>query len=268
MFAVISVVLGALLTIASFAKDVSRFVHSNYFVAQNVSEQIRPLFAGQSIEYFQSILGPQLIQREVSEKYTEYIFRYKTAYIQALTRKPEKEVIFWAVTYCGSEPMLIQRPMFSMGGYSRTDGGGKEYFESMLSEKLYLGKSSIKDFYKSEHGEFKYFISGATANSSVYESLYLGNPGAYQTVFLGINDICPFSESSYSYSGLSVYGTSTEEEIEKFRKEVSVNTYAETSPLAGDEVLPLLDAVHSDSSSVPYLDFGVDRIRVRYFDSE
>jgi hypothetical protein len=136
----------------------------------------------------------------------------------------------------------------------------KEKLELSLKEKLELNKSSFVDLFKKENGNFRYFLSGATANSYAYESLYLGNPSAYQTIIVGVNDICPDSNDSYRYL---VFNDSSQEQIKQFREKSKINTYGETAPFMGEEVLKLLNSQKEEVSN--YLTFGVDRIMVRYF---
>ena len=143
------------------------------------------------------------------------------------------------------------------------DSNGDEILEPILSPQLLLNKSSYTDFLKDEKGMMRYFVSGATANSFAYESLYLGNPGAYQTFIIGTNDICSSAEDIYKY--LDVASVATSEQIENFRKNAHVNTYGETAPLMGDEIVDLLNSQQSETG--PYITFGVDRVLVRTFEN-
>jgi len=259
---VVAVVLGALITIVSFFGDINNYLDSNIFISKNISEKVNDLSAGQSINYFKQSLGAEKIQNNISEKYSEYIFQYKKVFIQALVNKANNEVIYWAITYCGRNPVIIERQIFSMSAQytGKKDFLENETFDHSFGNKLFLNKSSFTDIFKNIKGDFRYFISGATANSFAYESVYLGNPSAYQTIIIGVNDICPTS-----YDDLSIFGfdnNTTQERIEKFRNNSRVNTYGETSPFYGDDVLKLLDAQQFDE---PYITFGVDRIKVRYF---
>lgn len=269
--ALIALVLGAFITIGTSSINIGGYLSENIFVAGNISNQIRKLAAGQDIEYFKKYLGAQILQRDVDTELTEYVFNYKEAYIQALVEKKNDEVIYWAVTYCGDTPVVLERPVFSMGGrYVGKDVYGREVIEKFLSPRLLLNRSTFTDFLKNEKGELKIFISAATANSFAYESLYFGNPGAYQTIIVGVNDICPSAGDLYAH--LDADGTylekgqsPTKEAIDSFRKDVRINTYGETAPFRGEEVVGLLDAIHSEDFKAPYINFGVDRIRVRYF---
>jgi hypothetical protein len=138
---------------------------------------------------------------------------------------------------------------------------GNDKYDHVFGEKIQLNKSSFTDVFQKENGDFNYFVSGATASSFAYESLYLGNPGAYQTLIIGVNDICPSVEDLYKY--LDVINNSSQEQIQQFREKGRVNTYGETAPFAGEEVVRLLKS--QQSINEPYITFGVDRIRVRYF---
>ncbi len=260
--AITAVVLGAFITIGTFFNGIHDYLYDNILISRNIGKKINSLSAGQSINFFKQTLGAEKIGRDVSEKYKEYIFQYKTAFIQALSNKDSEEVVYWAITYCGDTPVPVNRKVFSMA-YLYTgekDLFGNEKFDPVFGKKIWLNKSSYADIFQNEVGDFSYFISGATANSFVYESLYLGNPGAYQTLIIGVNDICPVSEL---YDYLDISGESTQEQIQLYRQKGKVNTYGETAPFAGEEVVQLLDAQQSFDD--PYITFGVDRIKVRYF---
>lgn len=269
--ALIALVVGAFITIGTFFLNTSQYFNDRIFVANNISNQVKKLAAGQDIEYFKKYLGAQILQRTVNSELTEYVFNYKEAFIQTLVEKGNDEVIYWAITYCGDTPVTLERPVFSMGGrYAGKDVFGNEIVENFLSPRLLLNHSTFTDFLKKEKGELKVFISAATANSFAYESLYFGNPGAYQTIIVGVNDICSSARDLYDH--LDMDGTyldhgekPTEEAAKNFRQSVRINTYGETAPFKGEDVVGLLNAIHSENSKDPYINFGVDRIRVRYF---
>lgn len=141
---------------------------------------------------------------------------------------------------------------------ARYDGDNNNY---VLNPEILLNKSSFTDVFKEQKGGFKYFVSGATADSFAYESLYLGNPSAYQTIIIGVNDICSSANDIDKYLGVT--NNSTGEQIENFRQHARVNTYGETAPFEGGKVTNLLDA--QQSTKEPYITFGVDRINVRPF---
>jgi len=256
LISIIAVVLGALITIGNFFGRINDYLYLNVFVSKNISDKIDDLFAGQSINYFRQILGSEKLQRSVSEKYVEYVFQYKSAYIQTLVSKVDNEVVYWAITDC-RRPILIKRPVFSHA-YTGKDGFGGKMF-NVFGKDVRLNNSTFTDVFKEEKGEFEYFISGATANSFAYESLYLGNPSDYMTIIIGINDVCS-PQDVYKYLKF----TSSNEEIERFREKAKINTYGETSPLLGSEIIALLKN-QINGMGEPYITFGVDRIRVRYF---
>lgn len=254
-----SVFIGSIITIGNFIISAKSYVISNMFVSKEITSKISDLYAGQSINHFKRILGSELIQREVTKKYTEYVFEYKKAYIQTLVEKQNNEVVYWAITYCGKNPVIIKRPVFSMPmTYIGKDKAGNEITKNILKKDILLNKDSIKDFFIDEQGEFNYFI-GNTANSFAFESLYLANPGAYQTVIIGTNDVCASGEDIFEYLDPV---KSTNEQIANFRNNARVNTYAETSPLIGEEIISLLNSFNE-----PSLNFGVDRIKIRYFNT-
>lgn len=261
LISITAVVLGAFITIASFFGGINEFLYSNIFISKNISKKMDRISAGQSINFFRQELGSEMLQREVSEKYSEYIFDYKNLFIQTLVDNKNNEVVYWAITNCNS-PVTLKRQVFSMAGFYTGKKGllGNDINGYTFGDKLILNKSKFSDIFKNTKGDFKYFISGATANSYIYESVYLGNPSAYQTIIIGINDVCNREIENFSILGLE--GDASEEKINEFRKLSAVNTYGETAPFYGDEVLKLLGNQHSNDS---YITFGVDRIKVRYF---
>lgn len=105
--------------------------------------------AGQSINFFKQELGAEKLQRVVSEKYTEYIFQYKSAFIQALVNKENNEVIYWAITYCGSSPVVIIRKVFSMAQLytGEKDFFGKEKHDYVFGKSIRLNESSFIDVF-------------------------------------------------------------------------------------------------------------------------
>jgi hypothetical protein len=106
----------------------------------------------------------------------------------------------------------------------------------------------------------RYYISGATANSYLFESVSGGNPTQYKMYAWGVNFSCPsFSTNSNEASAVSAelvgkgYEGPTSEAspaIQEFRKATIINTYVETAPFA--------DLVYGDQG-----DLGVDRLLIR-----
>lgn len=262
LVAITAVVLGSFITIGTFFGSIRNYFYDDVFILKNISDRINDLAAGQSISFFKQKLGAEKLQREVSEKYTEYIFQYKSAFIQALANNANNEVVFWAITYCGNSPVVIKRKLFLMAGRStgEKDIFGNEKDEPVFGDKLLLNSSSFTDIFRKERGDFKYFL-GVTADSYAYESLYLGNPSAYLTVIIGVNDVCRSSALEDLFNHLT--DNSTPEQIKEFRKNSRVNTYSETAPYMGDEIVKLLDAQQNEEG--PFITFGVDRLRIRYF---
>jgi hypothetical protein len=236
---VVAIVLGAFITIGTFLGNVNNYLYSNFFISKNISDKVTNLSAGQSINFFKQELGVEKIQRKISDNYTEYVFQYKSSFIQAVSKNDSNEVIYWAITDCGNDPIEIKR--------------------STSKDKIFLNKSTIKNVFGETNGDFKYFI-GNTANSFAYESLYAGNPSGYQTLIIGVNDICANDMQEF----FNASGKNTQEQITKFRENGRINTYGETAPFAGDEINKLLEAQHSND---PYITFGVDRIKIRIFNN-
>lgn len=134
LFAVVILVFGGLITIGTFTESVTDYFYEKFFTANNITNHIKGLSAGQSIDYFKQYLGAQLLQEEISEKFVEYVFKYKSAYIQTLVNKTNDSVVYWAITYCGDSSVIIERPAFLMGGYVKgeKDSAGNEIIEPIL----------------------------------------------------------------------------------------------------------------------------------------
>lgn len=238
----IALVLGAFITIGTFGKNVTDFAYKKFFTTRILSKEMMKLSAGQDIDYFRKALGPQILQREVNKYLLEFVFYYKGAYIQTLVNKKDNSVIYWAITDCSKE-LVIDRPAF----YNYAD-------------RLILNKTTFNNFFGNEKGDLEIFISGATSNSYAYESLYLGNPSSYQTVIVGANDICGYFGGNVELSGSypeDIAGLK-QREVGNFRYETVINTYAESAPFAGNDVIKLLNDNRSEGK--PYLNFGVDRV--------
>jgi len=256
---VVAVVFGSIITIVKFTVSIGNYIYNNSFIEHNISNKLEHLSAGQSINYFKDQFGSEKIQRKVSEEYIEYVFYYRGAYIQTLVKAQDQTVIYWAITYCDG-PIVLRRKVFSMAGFytGKKDIFGNDIHGYSFNDKIVLNQSSFSEAFQNIRGDFKYFFSGATVNSYVYESVYLGNPSAYQTIIIGINDIC----APRITLGVNTSNDSIQEDIDRFRENFIINTYGETAPFYGEKVLELF---YRDDVQEDYMTFGVDRIKVRHF---
>lgn len=261
VIAITAVVLGGFITIFSFFGAINDYLYEKIFIAKNISNKIERLSAGQSINYFKQELWSEQLQRAVSSKYTEYVFEYKKFFIQTLVENQTNTVVYWAITYCGSNPVVMKRKVFSSAGrYSgKKDIFGNRVTVPSFGNVLFLNKSTFTDIYKDVEGWFEYNISEATANSFAYEYVSLWNPSFYQMIIVGINDVCPGSFSTIFTKKLYY---SWDAAIDVFRENSVVNTYWEIAPFYDTDIIDILKNNPSDEE---HLTFGVDRVNVRYF---
>jgi hypothetical protein len=124
------------------------------------------------------------------------------------------------------------------------------------SVTLNQSKLALHDGSEFSYPNEDYYFSGATANSYIHDIYYLGNPGNYQTVVLGVDDACQAEffrdEQTWAKDGLA-NGTvrwwnvppepalgpekprSAAEKhwIQRLRRVTVMNLWAETAPLFG-----------------------------------
>ncbi|HKS90672.1 MAG TPA: ETEC_3214 domain-containing protein [Tepidiformaceae bacterium] len=104
-----------------------------------------------------------------------------------------------------------------------------------------------------------YHISLATANTTLYDEYYLGNPGNYVTYLVGLDDACKFTaDVSGLVKALGIPSVEnitrqdlTNPAVQSFRQGAVINTFAETAP----QVTP--------ATALDGFQPGVDRILLR-----
>jgi hypothetical protein len=242
-FILLVTLLSGILTILGFLGDIGQLYKLTLGEKKYEENIVNSLSAGLSINYFKEKLGNEFMEKIITSDINQYIFKRYTYYIQALADK-SNTVIFWSITDCNSKKTFTIR--------------------SPWLDRVVLHKSSFGElFEKSDNPSVNYF-KGITANSYVYESLYLGNPSGYQTAYIGINDAC--SDEITPLFSLSddvidkaqdrkLEDLSSNLDIQTFRNNSKINTYGETAPFQGDLINQLL----KDRKTT----FGIDRIELR-----
>lgn len=218
-------VLGALNTIQNQIKELA--------TNKSDSQIINELRAGATREYFSSLLGAPINAINVGTFIRE-LYRFKDNWITTIANSNGTVDIF-TVTAC-TEDITIEQPL--RGQYLVLNETTLDQFN--ISVNTAFTGEVVKH---STLSDARYFISSATANSYIYESIYLGNPGGYQTVIYGISDACLFDallpgvdyEANYFEEMLQNISESGSVDIRnpavhRFRQESVINTWGMTSP--------------------------------------
>lgn len=225
--------------------EAARAYESNIGWKGKEEKILNSISANMQIGLIKQILG-EPIYKNGGEKYTEYVFRRPAEWIQVVVDNNGRAQMY-AINICDSnfKPTIKVLPSLEV---------------KMMEDTLYSKGS----------GETRYFISGATSNSYLLEGSYLGNPGNYQSVYMGATDGCGTlnaPEKSYELletknckdAHLGLQGFSEpycqydieNSEIENMRKSVRIDTLAITAPNVSAEDLS------------PRSQIGVDRIMMR-----
>lgn len=151
-------------------------------------EKINKISPQQNLRYIESILGQPIISESVNEEYIEHIFKLRGIWVQAVVDKDER-VNLLTVTACeGSiKPRLSNTPFTKDIVLGET-----KMIDAVQSTSAYVdasGEIVIHERTQSPTAS-RYDISGATAASYILDEYYLGNPGRYQTVYLGYTETC------------------------------------------------------------------------------
>ncbi|MDH4164351.1 MAG: hypothetical protein OEW15_16940 [Nitrospirota bacterium] len=207
---------------------------------------IAALIAGYLIYYFgwnaPKETNPQVMQERKalaknassvaeSKKIKEYIFGNQYFYLQVLADTSGR-VLAYGVTTRKAD----FNPSFRILEHAFT--GDKSAPEDIkkavpLAFNIILGKTRF--------GDFPHTPENITANLGArrihyHEEYYFGNPGDYQSYFIGVND------SGYvdiDHDNMDFFFNKeidpTDKKVEAFRKKSTINTFFVTFPLGGDE---------------------------------
>lgn len=234
-FSLVVSVISGFIIIFGFIFNSGSFLHEEFFYKNIEENNINKLYAGTSIKKFIDILGTETFLRESDDgSQTEYVFRKKDYWIQAITDKIGT-VLFYSATVCNDfKPVIHIKPTYS-------------------TKNVRLGVTSFLSI-EGEYGEgsFTYLPPMATNNSYAYLRYYGGNPAKYQTMYFGINDVCLY-DADFSFL-IDIGGDQvvSEDDKAKFKAGAIINTYGETAPL--------FNALDRDELK---FQIGVDRVQVR-----
>ena len=188
-----------------------------------------------SIRYIEGILGQPEIESTIDEFLGINIYKEREYWVSAVYEKKSYETLIVSFTACDSF-----RPHFNNNPTGKT---------------IKLGETKMSDN-GDEVAQF-YFLSGATAPSYFFEKFYHGNPSRYQSVYIGISEICalgdalqytaltnisnidelvetldgPIDFSRYPYT----FYPKSDPSISELRDKVPINTYSITSPKLNDQ---------------------------------
>jgi hypothetical protein len=233
--------------------------------AQRQYGRLTSFRAGMTASYLESKIGPPILsQRWPNGTLIDKTYRGNNYYVEAVQDASDTVKLF-AVTSC--------------------DPGFHPAFRTPSGKAVTLQESTFADVSEPGVTTVSYFLSGATAPSYFFESIYEGNPGLYKTWIVGVNDSCewrfkpgyagpepPFDAAqSFRYGvKFDTSGGSGETtfqqwqnlpEVAAFRSSTFVNTYAETD--AGTSLGELSSALYGGPSDVAQFIPGPDPILVR-----
>jgi len=138
------------------------------------------------INYFKKFLGdPAFINLSRDKSQKEYIFVDKDFYVQAITDRLGK-VLLYAVTTRKKD----FNPSFDSPAYLSS---GNE------KDKAILGKSNIKEIAPGDNPLICFGFVGMTANSFYHEEYSFGNVSFYQKYLYGVNDAGYLSKEGLPY---------------------------------------------------------------------
>jgi len=159
----------------------------------------------------------------------EYIFGNQFFYIQALVNE-SNSVLAYGVTIRDED----FNPTFKILENAFTaDKDNPEDFSKAtpLAYNIVLGKTHFSDIPSSPENIFSYL---GARRLYYHEEYYFGNPGNYQSYFMGVNDS---GNINIDYNNLEFFGEKNinyeDKAVSQFRKNSIINTFAKTSPFTG-----------------------------------
>ena len=254
----IALLASSVITIISSISSAGDWYTRTFQWRENEYRKLAGLQAGFSTEKFKSTLGDPLYHVKVSvtgSKLIESIFPGRGYWVDILSDDSDV-VLAYSVTSCNREFQPTFRPTMNP------------------SSPITLNKTTFADIPVNGDADTMAFLSGATANSYVYQVIYQGNPSNYRTHAWGLNDACQwFSVKESKGLGASWFAWNASKEGRKFASNKSVgpelrkllaisavNTYMETAPNAVD--------ISTDELGIKKFypqQLGVDRIIVRSY---
>lgn len=223
--AVATALLSALVLFGSAGVSTWDWIRETLDWRDQAYNQLASLHAGYTRAKFQSELGEPVFDRMAENgRFREQTFRRREHWVQTVSGR-DGSVVLYAVTACGPK----FRPTFDIPGGPRG------------SRTVTLNVSRFSEVSNEGHTHLNYFGSGATANSRFHDVAPGINSSNYKWFVWGINDVCPdWFETVYprvneaadipsilDYAGLLADAPAWARRI---RRNVRVNTYAETAP--------------------------------------
>lgn len=236
-------------TLATAGQGIWHWYEMKYQWRAREYSRLSSLRAGFTSDRFDEVLGAPTFSRvSFDKKWIEYTYDERDYWVQSVTRPGSATVAYFAVTTCS--PRF--NPTFSIGE----------------NKTVRLGTETLADVSPdgSAVTELRYQFPGATANAYMWEIYSGGNPSNYKAFAWGYDDACGDDawETWLARSRMPsryIFGIQTDAPkrslfaqpgIAKLRRQVIINSYAETAPT--DEDFP------SDEGG---FQIGPDRILTR-----
>jgi hypothetical protein len=236
----VAAVIGALVTILAFIALASRGLRRAWAstIGKNAGlyRLLGRLAPNVQADYFASLLGPAVFRNKIDDDHDEHVFVRPEFYVQAVADS-HGQVIMYTVT--------TRQRRFSPPVWGRTI----YWSEELNSSGFRLGRFAFSELPMARTPQGVIGWLGAR-RFHYAEAHYFGNPGLYQTYYLGINDAAGFPEGLENFDAvLDGYeirlGSFTREgqgpgpgtnaffarpEVQAFRSSVRPNTYGVTAP--------------------------------------
>lgn len=204
------------------------------------------LKAGFTPATYEKALGPPVFRRTSADHHwLEATFRGRSYWVQIVWRRGSTATAYFAVTSCSrSFNPTFHLPDTTALTLNRTNLGTVRF-------------ASPTDAFAD------YSFPSATANAHFYDVSYGGNPGNYKTFAWGFDDAClnmpnwtgyvppRLEDSVYSTGRFQARVSSVSRLMQRFRRDLPINTYAETAPAS------------NFAEAATEFQVGVDRILVR-----
>lgn len=250
ILAIVSFVLSLAIAAGTVFSFTTKYVEDTILWKNTEQRKIDSLAPTQTVQYFTSILG-EPNTKSVRDGITRLIYKERGYWVETFSDSDDVVQLF-DITACGDEgfyPKIKNNPV----GPETTLG--KTKMINTTGNDIWLWKERDAGL------KIHYFLRGATAPSYYYDEYYAGNPGNYQTVFTGHNELCgylvlPKDIDTALFAAPVTPNPLSAEQVNRLRKNVTINTFAVTSP-SFDIKLPKLANIANGGIGVSYVDEGV-----------
>lgn len=221
----LNALLALVVALGTISAPVGSFIADNITWRSIEQSKVEKLAPTETVAFFNSVLGEPNIKNETSTGMTRYIYRERGYWVEAMTPKEDDTVLVMSITACGEGsfyPIINNNP----AGKPIVLGKSKMVDTTYRPEK--------RDSSKRETFKIHYFLRAATAPSYYYDE-YGGDASTnYQTVYTGFNDLCGYlalPKDIMDTMGIgSNSGKLTDEQINRMRNNITINTFAVTAP--------------------------------------